>query len=172
MQRFDMCAVKLAAERFLYNRERNHGMIVKHYSAIAICLAAIMVVSVGGCKSESEPPVVNDIDILQGTWVGTEIGNNQGQWTFIISGTEIDAKGPEPEAYSGTLKLNAEVEPKQADFVIEKCAMEEYVGTSALAIYKIEGDKFTMAANQPGSAVRPAVFKGGDGTRLFVFTKQ
>ena len=148
-------------------------MIVKHYGGIVICLATIMVVSVGGCKRESEPPVeAKDIDILQGTWVGTEIGNNQGQWTFIISGTKIDAKGPEPEAYSGTLKLNAEVEPKQADLVIEKCEFEEYVGTTALAIYKIEGDKFTMAGNEPGSTVRPAIFKGGDGTRVFVFTKQ
>lgn len=147
-------------------------MIVKHYSGIVICLAAIMVVSVCGCKSESEPPVVNDIDILQGTWVGAEAGNNQGQWTFIISGTKIDAKGPEPEAYSGTLKLNAEVEPKQADIVIEKCAFEQYVGTTALAIYRIEGDKFTMAGNEPGSTVRPVAFKEGDGTRLFVFTKQ
>ncbi|NQT01997.1 MAG: hypothetical protein HQ580_08240, partial [Planctomycetes bacterium] len=119
-------------------------MIGKHYSGIAICLVAIMVVSVGGCKSKSEPPVeVSDIDKLQGTWVGTEIGNNGGHWTFIISETEIDAKGPDPEAYSGTLKLNAEVEPKEADFVIEKCAFEGYVGKIALTIYKIEGDKFT-----------------------------
>jgi uncharacterized protein (TIGR03067 family) len=148
-------------------------MIVKHYSGIVLCLAAIMVVSVGGCESKSEDPgEVSDIDKLQGTWVGTETGDNGGQWTFVISGTAIDVQGPEPEAYSGTLKLNAEVEPKQADFVIEKCEIEQYVGTTALSIYKIEGDTFTMAGNEPGSTVRPVLFEGGGGTRLFVLTKQ
>ena len=146
-------------------------MAEKHSTGIVICLVAIMVMSVGGCKSKSEPPAeVSDIDILQGTWVGTELGNNEGQWTLIISGTKIDMKGP--EAYSGTLKLNPKVEPKQADFLIEKCAFEEIVGKTALTIYKIEGDKFTMAGNEPGSAVRPSLFEGGGGTRVFTFTKQ
>ena len=173
MQRFDMCAVELAAERSLYNSQRNNAMTVKHYSAIVICLAAIMVMSVGGCKGKSEPPAeVSDIDLLQGTWVGNEIGNNEGQWTLTVSGTKIDVKGPEPQTYSGTLKLNAEVEPKQADLVIEKCPFEEYVGKSALSIYKIEGDKFTMAGNEPGSTVRPSLFEPGGGTRVFTLTKQ
>ena len=92
-------------------RERNNGMIGKHYSGIVICLAAIMALSVGGCKSKSDE--VSDIDKLQGTWVGTETGNQGGQWTFVISGSEIDVKGPDPEAYSGTLKLNAEADPKE-----------------------------------------------------------
>ncbi len=149
-------------------------MAEKHSTGIVICLVAIMVMSVGGCKSKSEPPVeVSDIDTLQGTWTGAEVGRDGGgQWTFVISGTKIDMKGPEPEAYSGTLKLNAKVKPKQADFLIEKCALEKYVGTTALTIYKIEGDKFTMAGNEPGSAVRPSLFERGGGTRVFTFTKQ
>ena len=145
----------------------------KHYSEIAICLAVIMVVSLGGCKSEPEPPVeVSDMDKLQGTWVGTESGNSEGQWTLIISEAKVDVNGPGPEDYSGTMKLNTEVEPKQADFLIEDCAVQQYVGTTSLAIYKIEGDTFTMAGNEPGSTDRPAQFEGGGGTRLFVLTKQ
>ena len=70
------------------------------------------------------------------------------------------------------MKLNEEVEPRQADFVIEKCAIERYVGTTAHGIYKIEGNTFTMAASEPGSAVRPTLFEGGRGIRVFTFTKQ
>ncbi|MBN2132287.1 MAG: TIGR03067 domain-containing protein [Sedimentisphaerales bacterium] len=148
-------------------------MTAKHYSEIAICLAAILAASVGGCKSEPEPPVeVSDMDRLQGTWVGTEVGNDERQWTLTISGTKVDVNGPGPEDYSGTMKLNTEVEPKQADLLVEDCAVQQYVGTTSLAIYKIEGDTFTMAGNEPGSTVRPTQFEGGGGTRLFVLTKQ
>jgi len=148
-------------------------MAEKHYTGIVLCLAAIMVVSVAGCTGNSGSSAkVNDIDTLQGTWLGNELGNNGGQWTLVISGTKIDVKGPEPQAYSGTLKLNADVEPKQADFVVEKCVMERYVGTTSLGIYKIEGDKFTMAASEPGSTLRPTLFEGGGGARVFTLTKQ
>jgi len=148
-------------------------MTAQHYTTIAICLAVIMAASVGGCKSEPEPPVeVSDMDKLQGTWVGTETGNDQGQWTFIVSEAKVDVNGPGPEDYSGTMTLNTEVEPRQADFLIENCAVQQVVGTTSLAIYKIEGDTFTMAGNEPGSTVRPTQFEGSGGTRLFVLTKQ
>ena len=148
-------------------------MTERHFTGIVVCLAAITVMSVGGCTSKLKSPVeVSDIDILQGTWVGTELGHNEGQWTFIISGTKVNAKGPEPEAYSGTLKLNAEVDPKQADFAIEKCSIQEYAGTTALGIYRIEGDKLTIVASEPGSAVRPSLFEVGGGARVFTLTRQ
>ena len=148
-------------------------MAEKHYAGIVVCLAALMLVSVAGCTSGSgSSPRVSDIDTLQGTWVGTELGNRGGQWTLVIAGTAIDVKGPAPQAYSGTLKLNDKVEPKQADFVVEKCELTRYVGTTALGIYKIEGDRFTMAANEPGLPARPSHFEGGGGTRVFTFTRQ
>ena len=117
-------------------------MKMKVYSGIVICAAAIAVLSICGCDSKTDnAKVLSDIDKLQGTWIGTEIGGGGGDWTFVITGDKIDVKGPDPQAYSGTLKLNPDTEPKQADFVIEKCAHEPYIGTTALSIYKIEGDK-------------------------------
>ena len=56
--------------------------------------------------------------------------------------------------------------------LIENCEYEAYVGTTSLAIYKIEGDTFTMAGSEPGSTVRPELFNGDSGARLFVLTKQ
>lgn len=149
-------------------------MTRKYCSAIAVCLTAIVILSVTGCRNKPDEPTpeAGDIDLLQGTWTGTEVGEQQGQWTMIISGTTIDCKGPEPEAYTGILKLNPDVDPKQADFVIDKCAIDRYVGTTSLTIYKIEGDKFTMAGNEPGSTIRPTKFESGNGTRIFVLTKQ
>jgi hypothetical protein len=43
------------------------------------------------------------LSLLQGTWQGKELGGRQGSWSFMISGNRFDAKGPEPEAYSGRL---------------------------------------------------------------------
>ena len=55
-------------------------MTEKHRTGIVVFMIAIMVVSLGGCRSISRPSAkVSDIDILQGMWVGTELGNNGGQ---------------------------------------------------------------------------------------------
>ena len=141
-------------------------MAGKHYSAIAVCLTAIVLLSVTGCGK------VSDIDLLQGTWTGTEPGGGPGEWTMIISGNTINTKSPGGRDYTGILKLNPDVDPKQTDHVIEKSASEQYVGKVALGIYKIEGDKLTMALNEPDSTLRPTQFERGNGTRLFVMTKQ
>ena len=148
-------------------------MAGRHSGIRVVCLVAVMAMFTGGCTDKAAPPVkVSDIDALQGTWIGTEVGNEGGQWTFVISGTAVDVKGPEPEAYSGSLKLDEEATPKQADFTIEKCEFEQYIGATSLAIYKIEEGVFTMAGNEPGATDRPTGFEAGGDTRVFTFTKQ
>ncbi|MFC1792914.1 TIGR03067 domain-containing protein [Planctomycetota bacterium] len=104
---------------------------------------------------------------LEGTWVGSDAGGYGGQWTFVISKGKVEVKGPNSEFYSGTITLNTKTNPKQSDFKIEKCSMPEYVGETSLGIYKLEGNKLTLAASEPGSMDRPAFFDSTGGVMLF-----
>lgn len=112
------------------------------------------------------------LSLLQGTWQGKELGGREGSWSFMISGNKFDAKGPEPEAYSGRLRPNPKADSKQVDFIITKCTFSDYVGRASLAIYKIQGKQLTLAACEPGSSTRPNDFQAGGEVRVFVLTKQ
>lgn len=109
---------------------------------------------------------------LEGTWVGTADGEYGGEWTFVISKDRVEAKGPESEYYAGTVSLNTKTNPKQADFKIDKCSMPQYVGETALGIFKLDGNKLTLAASEPGSMSRPAYLESGGGARLFSLTRR
>ena len=55
------------------------------------------------------------------------------------------------------------------DIIITDCVSPNYIGTTALGIYKIEENILTFAANEPGSTIRPTNFTEG---RVFILTKQ
>ena len=103
---------------------------------------------------------------LDGTWVGTA-GDSYGEWTFKISKGKVEVKGPDSEFYSGTIKINTKTNPKQSDFKIIKCSQMEYEGETSLAIYKLEGDKLTIVASEPGSMSRPYSLESGGEGMLF-----
>ena len=109
---------------------------------------------------------------LEGTWVGADAGGYGGQWTFVISKDKVEVKGPESAYYAGTMNFNNNMSPKQIDFKIEKCSMPEYIGETSLSIYKLEGNKLTIAASEPGSMYRPGFFDSTGGVMLFSLTKQ
>jgi uncharacterized protein (TIGR03067 family) len=121
--------------------------------------------SAGTRKERTKKSVLG---FLEGTWGGNEIGGRGGAWTFVFSGDKVTATGPEPESYEGRVRIHAETDPKQADFVIEKCTIPDFVGKTSCSIYKIEGDVLTIAACMPGSPRRPSSFERRDGARLFV----
>ncbi len=108
---------------------------------------------------------------LDGTWVGTA-GGEYGEWTFKISAGKVEIKGPEYDFYSGTVTLNTKTNPKQADFKISKCSMPEYEGKTSLGIYKLDGDKLTLVASEPGSMSRPYYLESGGGAMLFSLTRK
>jgi uncharacterized protein (TIGR03067 family) len=109
---------------------------------------------------------------LEGTWVGTAAGGYGDEWTFVISSGKVEVKGPESEFYSGIVTLNTKTNPKQAEFKIDKCSLPEYVGETSLGIYKLEGNKLTLAAGEPGLMSRPAFFESGGGAMLFSLIRQ
>jgi uncharacterized protein (TIGR03067 family) len=109
---------------------------------------------------------------LEGTWVGTADGEYGGEWTFVILKGRVEAKGPQSEYYAGTVVLNTKMNPKQVDFKIDKCSFPEYVGETSLSIYKLEGNKLTLAASEPGAFSRPAFLESGGGAMLFSLTRK
>ncbi|MBN2593216.1 MAG: TIGR03067 domain-containing protein [Sedimentisphaerales bacterium] len=109
---------------------------------------------------------------LEGTWTGADAGGYGGQWTFVFSKGKVEVKGPESEYYAGTMKLNDKTSPKQIDFKIDKCSMPEYAGETSLSIYRLEGNKLTLAASEPGSMYRPTFFDSTGGVMLFSLTRK
>ena len=109
---------------------------------------------------------------LDGTWVGTTEGEYWGQWTFVISDGKVKVTGPESIFYEGTVTLNTKMSPKQADFKINNCSQPDYIGATSLGIYKLEGDKLTLVASEPGSMYRPNYLESGGGAMLFPLTRK
>jgi len=109
---------------------------------------------------------------LEGTWVGTTEGEYWGEWTFVISKGKVEVKGPESIFYSGTVTLNDKTNPKQVDFKINNCSQPDYVGETSLGIFKLEGNKLTLVASEPGYMSRPTYFESGDGAMLFPLTRK
>ncbi len=109
---------------------------------------------------------------LDGTWVGTTGEGYGGEWTFVFSKGKVEIKGPDYDFYSGTITVNTKTNPKQTEFKIEKCSMPEYAGETSLGIYKLDGNKLTLAASEPGSMGRPAYFESGGGAMLFSLTRK
>jgi RNA polymerase sigma factor (sigma-70 family) len=99
-----------------------------------------------------------DLTALQGTWVGQETGI-PGQATIVINGLTLEFRGADSmEWYKGTFSLLKNTNPRQVAIVIADCPDPEYVGKTARAIFKLEGDTFTVAGNEPGNPSLPASF--------------
>jgi len=126
-----------------------------------------------GCAKKSQGPgTVDDPAKLEGTWIGSEIGDSQGDWTFTFSGNHVNVNCPTQESYAGTVQVNGRADPKQADFIIEECSVQKYVGKTSLGIYELQEKKLALAASEPGASTRPASFQEkGDG-HLWILKKK
>ena len=132
---------------------------------------AIATVLVCGCNSLDNAPI-SDIEKLQGTWVGQELGR-EGKVTIVLSGNTIEFQGAHPqERYKGTMTLYEDRSPKQADFTITECSFPAYIGKISKTIYTLEGSTFTFAGSEPGTETRPSSFDASGVNRVFQLTLQ
>jgi uncharacterized protein (TIGR03067 family) len=128
---------------------------------------------IGGCADKAPSPATeNDLEKLEGTWIGPEVGGFPGDWTSIFSGNHVGVNGPAEESYKGTVKTSSKTDPKQADFIIEECFLQDYVGKTSLGIYELRERRLALAANEPGVPTRPISFQEKGKARLWFLTKQ
>ena len=50
--------------------------------------------------------------------------------------------------------------------------MPDYEGTTAMSIYKLEGNKLTLVASEPGSMYRPYSLDSGGDVMVFTLTRK
>ncbi|HEV3167453.1 MAG TPA: TIGR03067 domain-containing protein [Isosphaeraceae bacterium] len=109
--------------------------------------------------------VKGDLKKLQGAWVYTNPGGEETRWVFegdMLKST-VNAN-----QYVSKITLDADGKPHPtADFKITE-APDDSAGQTALGIYKLEGDSFTLCVALPGRTARPTEFKRvEDETLLF-----
>ena len=139
-----------------------------YYLTIILILAGLLT---HGCGSSEETPA-SDQELLQGAWTGKGEGMDE-EFIITFSGSNFELKMTDSDMfYKGTFVLNEEVTPKQGDFTIQDCFMEEYKGTVAKGIYKIENGTFTLAGQEPGVDARPTEFVASGEIQVFTFTRQ
>lgn len=137
------------------------------YLTIILLLAGLVIQGCGG-SDDSSP----DQKLLQGDWTGQIVGEN-GDFMLTISGSKFNMVAVDSEVwYKGTFVLNENATPKQIDFLIDDCFMDEYKGTTTGAIYKIENGIFSFASYEPGTLTRPTDFNASDGSLTFNFNRK
>ncbi len=158
-------------------RSKEFGLLVL---AVLVSFAMVMAGCGGDVKQEKKTSKAGEKPIkvaktgLEGKWEGGIGGASQG-WTFEVTGDKLEIRVPKQNVfYKGTLKINKNVDPKTMDFKISECSEGKYAGTTALAIYRFEGDNLLYATSEPGSAKRPSSFEAGKekGMMVFVLTRK
>ncbi len=136
--------------------------------AIALAVAAAFL---SGCNSLESTPR-SDLEKLQGTWVGQELGRD-AEVTMIFAGDTIEFQGARPgEWYRGTVVLYEDQSPRQADYTISECSFRDYVGKISKTIYALDGNTLTFAGAEPGVETRPGSFDASGMNRVFQLTLQ
>ncbi len=129
-------------------------------------LAAVLVV-LSGCATAHK-----SASALQGTWTGREIGvNAETPRLLILSGKQFEYRGAAPQDWGkATFVVREDTEPKQLVVTITECGYPQYVGKTAVLIYKLEDGTLTAAATEPGTP--PASSFDSSEARRMVFKKQ
>lgn len=93
-----------------------------------------------------------DKKALQGTWT-FKAGDKDGTLTF--AGGKFKAVMGD-ETFEGTFKIDPSKKPAAIDMAVKKGP--KFEGMTSLGIYKLEDDKLTWCANEPGRTERPKEF--------------
>ncbi|MFC1763449.1 protein kinase [Planctomycetota bacterium] len=121
-------------------------------------------------RNSTDDTTVSDLDRLQGTWVGNELGQG-GEVKWTLSGNRVHYVLGQAW-HKGTFVLNEESSPKQADFTIKESFMAEFVGQTAKCIYELKNTSLKLAGSHPGVETRPSDFEPSDYGFVFQLKRQ
>jgi uncharacterized protein (TIGR03067 family) len=119
-------------------------------------MAAILVVGCAMSPSARGEDAKDVLKKLQGAWVYTNAQGEESRWVFEGDTLKSTVNGNE---YVSTITLDPKAKPlATADFKITQ-APDDSAGQTALGIYRLEGDHFTLCVSMPGRDTRPTEFK-------------
>lgn len=116
---------------------------------------------------------VSDSARMQGAWTGHESGSGADAAAshFTIAGDAFEFHGTDAnEWYKGTFTLKESANPKQILITVKECPAPDYVGKISHGIYRFDGGKLIITANEPGNDEWPSGFEAS-GSRTIEFTK-
>jgi len=142
---------------------------MKRMTAFLSAATLVAVVAILGCSRQSKA----DLAAVQGTWKGDEPKTDtEVQPSLTLAGNTLEFRGSNPnEWYKATYTLRGDTTPKQMVVKITECPFPKYVGKTAFAIYKIDGNALTIAANEPGNPNIPKAFNAR-GVRQIVVKRE
>lgn len=110
---------------------------------------------------------------LQGKWTGRE-QESDTEIRLVVEGEHAKFEVPsEGLWYKGKLIFEQKGGGFWAvAFHIEECAEPDYDGKISVGLARINGDRFVLAANEPGNPSRPSRLKPSDETQIFVFERE
>ena len=124
--------------------------LLRHLIAIAF-IAAPTIAGAGeqtGAKAEcAANQMAADLQLLQGTWEGVDVGDPaQQKITITIAGHSLRFYRDKMFWFDTTFTLPAGKDPKQLHATIEESANGDSKGELVGAIFKIEDGTFTLAS--------------------------
>jgi uncharacterized protein (TIGR03067 family) len=97
-----------------------------------------------------------DLKKMQGSWSFTNDQGEEKRWVF--EGETLKSMVG-AGLYVSKVKLDSKAQPVPAIDLMITEAPDDSAGMTALAIYKLDGDKLTLCISHPGSTTRPTEFK-------------
>jgi RNA polymerase sigma-70 factor (ECF subfamily) len=127
---------------------------------------------------EGAADALNEKEKLQGTWrfvtveeqgqSREEDANNPRQ--LIFSGDEFRIQAGDRTMYLGKFTIDPSRKPKTMDLEITESTKKGAAGTTARAIYVLEGDTLKWCVSEPGVTEHPREFSAPAGAKIMLVT--
>ena len=131
--------------------------LLRHIFAIA-CLVGSFIANAGEeltakANGAANQPTAAELQLLQGTWEGVEVGDQHQEITITITGNSFHFYRDTNFWFETTITLPAGTDPKQLHATIKGCPPSQgsSIGKVVGAIFKIEDGTLTLATGGEGA---------------------
>jgi uncharacterized protein (TIGR03067 family) len=137
-----------------------------------VCVVASFIANAGeqltaNAKCAASQPTAVELQLLQGTWEGVLVGDNEHQKiTITITGNSFHFHRDTNFWFETTITLPAGTDPKQLHATIKGCppSQADSIGEVVRAFFKMEDGTFTLATIGDDAEETPKSFEAA-GTR-------
>jgi len=148
-------------------------MKLLRYIITLVCLVAPFIATAGEestakAKGAVNPPTATELKSLQGTWAGSEVGNQYQKITITITGDALHFHRDTNFWFETTITLPAGTAPKQLHATIKSCppSQADSIGKVARAIFKIEDGTLTLVPISDDPEGTPKSFEDAEAKKL------